>query len=339
MRYVLMLRIIRNCIVASLVLAGALLLSPAWTGQAWAQDKLARVGILSFFPVTDGLSKEWWMDLFPRNLADRGWIEGKTVSFEYRSANGDPSRFVKAATELAALEVDVIIASSAPALQAAYAATQTIPIVAIDWTTDPVAAGYIQSYARPGGNVTGVFLDAPELAGKWFGLLQLMIPDLSRVAVLWDPAPGANVQQAVRNVAKSLGLKLQVFEVRKPQDIDQAFSDMRGRPQAVILLPSPMIHGESARLAKLALQYRLPAASMDPSFPHAGGMLSYGPEPVSANARFAGLAAKILNGRKPAEIPVERPTEFRLLVNQKAAEALGITVPQSVLLSADEVIR
>lgn len=237
------------------------------------------------------------------------------------------------------LKVDVIVADSAPTLRAAHAATRAIPIVAFDYTTDPVAEGYIQSYRRPGGNVTGVFLDAPEFAGKWFELLKAMIPGLSRVAVLWDPAPGATHLRAVRTVAGSLNIKLQVLEVRKPADIDTAFSAISEGTQAVIILPSPMTYGQIARLARLALKHRLPATTMNPEFASTGGIIAYGPAPDLADVRIAIMVAKILSGSKPAHVPVERPTTFQLVVNLKTAKALGITIPQSILLRADEVIR
>jgi putative ABC transport system substrate-binding protein len=327
-------------VAALLLLAIALLISPGWTGEVWGQTKLARVGILTFSAIDD--DNAWWqtwMELIRHKLSDRGWIEGKNISFEYRNAHGDPSRFAEAAVALVGLKVDVILAPSAPAVRAAYAATRTIPIVADDFTTDPIAEGYVESYARPGGNVTGVFLDAPEFAGKWFELLKAMVPDLSRVSVLWDPGPGANHLQAVRSVARSLDIKLQVLEVRKPDDIDRAFSTLRGRSQAAIILPSPMIYWQSARLARLALTHRLPATSMAREFAIAGGVIAYGPEVTSTWERHADLVAKILSGSKPAELPVERPTKIQLVVNLKTAKTLGITIPQSILLRADEVIR
>jgi putative ABC transport system substrate-binding protein len=332
-------RHVNNRVAAVLVFAIALLTSPGWTGEAWGQTKLARVGILTFLADTDDPTWDYWMGLFRSNLADQDWVEGKTVSFEYRNAHSDPSQFAGAAAALAALKVDVILAASAPSLRAAYAVTRTVPIVAWDYTTDAVAEGYVESYARPGGNVTGVFLDAPEIAGKWFELLKAMVPDLSRVAVLWDPGPGSTHLQAVRSVAKIFDTDLQVLEVRKADDIDRAFSSLRGRPQALIILPSPMIYGQSARLARLALKHRLPATSMDPEFANSGGALAYGPEVTSTIERLAILVAKILDGSKPAELPVERPTRIQLVVNLKTAKTLGIKIPQSILLRADEVIR
>ena len=279
------------------------------------------------------------MELIRRTLADRGWIEGNNVSFEYRNAHSNHLGFAEAAEALVGLEVDVILAPSAPAVRAAFAATRTIPIVTGDYTTDPVAAGYVQSYARPGGNVTGVFLDAPELTGKWLELLMALIPDLSSVAVLWDPGPGTTHLQAVRSVTDALDIKLQVLEVHKPDDIEKAFAALRGQPQAVIILPSPMIYQQSVRFARLALQHRLPATAFSHEFAVAGGALAYGPDDPSTSERTAVLVAKILGGANPAELPVERPAKIRLVVNLKTAKALGITIPQSILLRADEVIR
>jgi len=333
-------RDMKNRLAAVLLLAGAALASLAWTGPAFGQAKPARVGILTFSAVTDESRRKFpWMESFRRTLADRGWIEGKNVSFEYRSARDDPSQFAAAAVALAEINVNVIMTDGTPALRAAAAATRTIPIVAIDFTSDPIAEGYAESYAQPGGNVTGVFLDAPEFAGKWFELLRAIVPDLSRVAVLWDPGPGANHLHAVRSVAGSLDIKLQVHEVRKPDNLGRAFSVLRGQSQAVIILPSPMIYSQSERLAKLALDHRLPATSMARAFADAGGIIAYGPDARLVGKRIAVFVAKNLDGRKPAELPVERPTTFRLVVNLKTAKALGITIPQSILLRADEVIK
>jgi putative ABC transport system substrate-binding protein len=288
--------------------------------------------------VADKTGWAHFLVLFRRTLADRGWVEGKNVTFEFSSAHDDPSRFAAAAQTLVESDVDVVWAVSAPALRAAHAATRTIPIVGIDYTADPIAEGYVQSYGRPGGNVTGIFLDAPDFAGKWFELLQAMIPELSSVAVLWDPAPGTTHLLAARKIAKSLDIRLQILEVRTPDDIDNAFAAI-GKSQAVIILPSPMIYNESVRLARLALTHKLPAISFAREFAVAGGAVAYGPEDNSATESLAVLVAKILGGANPAELPVERPTRIQLLVNGKTAKALGITIPQSILLRADEVIK
>ena len=248
----------------------ALMASTALSGDCFAQTRAARVGILSFSAIERDRNLQAVMPVFKRALADRGWVDGKNVTFVYGDAGSDPVRFAAAAVELSKADVDVIFATSAPALRAAHAATKTIPIVAGDFTTDPVAEGYIESFGRPGGNITGIFLDAPEFAGKWFEILQAMVPDLSRVSVLWDPGPGTTHLQAVRSVAASLGVKLQVLEVKKPANLDHAFSSLSGPPQALILLPSPMIYNQSARLARLASEHNLLAVSMAREFATAG---------------------------------------------------------------------
>lgn len=318
----------------------AFLATPGLIPQAMGEDKLPVVGVLSFF----GRSHESAWDRlgvqpFRESLAKLGWVDGKTVRFEFADANGDPLLFAKAAKKLVERKVDIIMAYSAPALRAAFAATRSIPIVGADLTTEPVAEGYVQSYSRPGGNVTGLFLDAPEFAGKWFELLKQLEPGLSRVAVLWDPAPGTNHLDAVRSVAGSLNITLQILEVREPGDIDAAFSAMSKKTQAVVILPSPMNFWQSARLAKLALEHRLPATSMALEFAKAGGAISYGPDTTPVFQRSAAIVSKILNGANPGDVPVERPSEIRLVVNVKTAKSLGIAIPQSIVLRADEMIR
>src|SRR5262249_32761230 len=250
-------------------------------GPVWAQAKIPRVGILTFIAATDDPTLRLWMEPFRSTLAEHGWIQGKSVVFEHRSALGDPSRLAEVAAELVQLKVDVIWASGAPLVRAAHATTRSIPIVAVDFTTDPVAEGYVETYGRPGGNLTGVFLDAPEFAGQWFQLLKAMIPRLSRVLVLWDPSPGTAHLHAVQEFAKSLRIQLQVIEVRNPRDIDKAFSALRGNPQAVIILPSPLMYLQNEQLATLAMKRRLPGTSMAHAFAEAGGTIAYGPERIA----------------------------------------------------------
>jgi putative ABC transport system substrate-binding protein len=300
---------------------------------------MARVGILvTPLAATEAAMAEYY-EPFRRMLAREGWIEGKNVVLEYRSAHGNPPRFDQPAEELVGLQVDVIYANSAPATRAAYKATRSIAIVGLDYTNDPVAAGYAESYGRPGRNLTGFFLDAPEFAGKWLELLRAIVPGLSRVAVLWDPSPGTTHLSAIQGAARSFGVQLQVLEVHKVEDIDKAFSAFRPQTQALIVLPSPMTWAQSPHLAELAMRHRLPAASMADQFADSGGMLSYGPDGANANERCAVLVAQVLRGAKPGDLPVERPTKFSLIVNLKAAKALGLRIPESVLVSADKVIR
>lgn len=329
----------KDRILACLLVAALAVSTAGWSGEARSQTNVKRVGILSFFELADAPEWQSYLDAFRGALAGQGWVEGQNVAFEFRGANSDPSKLGATAEALVTQKVDVIWAVSAPALRAAHLATRTIPIVAIDYTADPVAEGYVENYGRPGGNVTGVFLDAPEFAGKWFELLRAMIPDLSRVAVLWDPAPGATHMKAARNIAKALNIRTQVLEVRTPEDIDKAFVAMGEPPQALIVLPSPMIYAESPHLARLALKNHTLAISFARAFANAGGAIAYGPDDIAAVVGLAELVAKVLGGAKPAVIPVQRPTKIQLIVNLKTAKTLGITVPDSVLLRADEVIR
>lgn len=325
---------------AVLLLTIASLTSLGSVEECSGQTKIARVGILAtpLAGTTDDAMQEYY-ESFRQVLAQHDWIEGKNVSFVYRSARGNPPQFAESAADLVRLNVEVIYANNAPATRAAYTATRTIPIIGLDFTNDPVAAGYAESYGRPGRNLTGVFLDAPEFASKWLELLRAVVPGLSRAAVLWDPSPGATHLSAVQAAAKALNIQLQVIEVRNLDGIDKAFSAFRPRTQALIILPSPMTWAQSPRLAELSMKHRVPAVSMADLFAQTGGTLSYGPDPVVANERCAVLMAQVLSGTKPGDLPVERPTKFKLVVNLKTAKALGLTVPSSVLVSADEVIR
>jgi putative ABC transport system substrate-binding protein len=318
---------------ALLLLTPVLLIAIGWTAESWGQAKLPRVGIVA------NRIQDPMFEVAERALASRGWINGKTVALEYRITGGDAVRIANATTELVGLKVDVLYCWSAPALRAAYAATHTIPIVAIDLTTDPVAAGYAESYRHPGRNVTGAFLDAPGIAAKWLELLKTIVPRLSRVAVVWDPAPGQVHLRAVQGAARSLGVEIQVLEVHKPEDIEKAFAAFRDRTQAAILLPAPLLYANNATSAAVAKKRRVPAIGLWREFTEAGGAISYGPYQPENIERSAALVASILGGSKPGDLPIERSTKFEFILNLKTIEALGITIPQSVLLQADEVIR
>jgi putative ABC transport system substrate-binding protein len=301
--------------------------------ECQAQARIPRVGVLA---LSEATLRQPWYASFTRGLAERGWVPGKNVVVEYRFARGEDSRFSDAAEKLVQLKVDVIFALSAPATYAAHAATATVPIVAQDYTNDPVAVGYAESYSRPGKNLTGVFLDAPDFAGKWIELLRAIVPGLKRVVVLWDPAPGATHLKAVQSAAQPFGLDLQVHEVRSPQDLEKAFAAFRGRPQALIILPSPMTWTHSARLAGLALKHRLPATSMARTFAESGGAISYGPDLVESIQRNAIQVAKILDGAKPGDLPIERPNKFNFVFNMKTIKALGLKIPDSLLPGAEQ---
>jgi putative tryptophan/tyrosine transport system substrate-binding protein len=304
-----------------------------------AQTGLPRVGIVTVGAAAETANTGRRLDLIRNALAARGWVDGDTVILEMRNALGNPARFAQFADDLVRRKVDVIWADSAPAVRAAYAATRTIPIVAWDFTTNPVAAGYAQSFAKPGGNVTGVFLDAPEFSGKWLELLKTIVPGLSRVAVLWDPVAGDTHVRALQSIAHTLDLRLRIVEVRRPQEIEGAAPRLRSGAQAVIILPSPMMSAESARLARLMARVRLPATSIFRSFAEAGGAIAYGPDQDVLAERVASIVTRVLRGAKPAELPIEQPTKFDLFINLSTVTALGLSVPDSLLARADKVIR
>jgi putative ABC transport system substrate-binding protein len=317
-----------------LALTALSLIATLCTEASWAQNKVLRVGILTV-GATQDILVPWY-----QTLRELGWVEGKNVAFEHRTAAGDPTRIAEPVAELVRLKVDVLYAVGPPSVRAAFAVTRDIPIVALDLETDPVAAGYVRSLSRPGGNLTGFFLDAPELAGKWLELLKAIAPSVSRIVVLRDPTSGPVQLDAVRNAAPVLGVKvIQVLDINTPEDIDNVPSAFRGRPQAMIILPSPMIWEQSERLAQLTARYRLPTVSMFGRFVDAGGLVCYGPDGDDAFATSAVLVAKILSGAKPGDLPVERSTKFLLWVNLKTATDLHLTVPDTVLVGANKVIK
>jgi len=327
-----------QCIRLLLACTTFFLIATSWNVPGYAQTKIPRVGILVVNPRGSAAIQQFFEPL-PRTLSEHGWDAGKNVLFEFRDAGGDPTHLSDPAAELVRLKVDVLFPVGPPSVRAAFAATQDIPIVAHDLETDPVAAGYAQSYGRPGRNLTGLFLDSPDLTGKWLELLKAMVPHLSRVVVLFDATSGPVPLNAVRTAAPAVGVKLQVLEIHKPEDIDRAPSAFGGRVQAMIALPSPMMYGENAHLAKLAKKHRLPAISMFVPFADAGGLLAYGPNMASTVEQCAVLLAKVLSGAKPGDLPIERPTKFDFVLNLKTARDFHLTVPDTVLFRADRVIE
>ena len=283
-------------------------------------------------------------EAFRQGLRDLGYVEGRNLVIEYRDAEGKVERLPALAAELVALKVDVIVASGTLAALAAKQATRTLPIV-FSPAADPVASGLVTSLARPGGNVTGLSLLNSELVGKWLEQLKQAIPGVSRVAVLWQP--GAFGERTEKDMlkgaevaARALGVQLQFVEARGPEDFDRAFSDMtRARAGALTVLGSTMFVSERRRLVDLAAKNRLPAVYNVREFVDAGGLMSYGPNLADLFRRAATYVDKILKGAKPGDLPVEQPTKFELVINLKTAKALGLTIPQSVLVRADEVIQ
>jgi ABC-type uncharacterized transport system substrate-binding protein len=266
----------------------------------------------------------------------------RDMSFEIivRLANGDVSRLPALAMELVNDRVDAIVAAAPPAVQAAAGATTSIPVIAIDLESDPVASGFLRSLARPGGNVTGVFLDFPDFSAKCLQMLSESVPTLSGVGLIWDPTTGSLQLKAVQEAAQGLGINAQVFEARRAADIADAFYMLdRSRIQGVLLLSSPLIAGNPQLIADLAIRRNLPTISLFPEIARAGGLLGYGPDIQDLFRQVGTMARKVLQGTKVAELPAERPTRFQLVTNLKTAKALGLTVPETLLARADEIIE
>jgi putative ABC transport system substrate-binding protein len=277
---------------------------------------------------------------FQQGLRELGWLEGRNVVIEYRYSAGRSERLPPLAAELVRLKVDVIVANAALATLAAKQATATIPIVGVA-LSDPVGQGLATSLVRPGGNVTGLASLFPELAAKRLELLKETLPRVSRVAVLWNAANPGNVRQIeqVRLVAQALGLKLQSIQVRGPDDFQGAFTAMtRTRPEALVTLADPLTFTYRAEIVDFAAKSRLPAIHPFRESVEAGGLMAYGVDLPDMFRRAATYVDKILRGAKPADLPIEQPTKFDFVINLKAAQALGLTIPPSLLARADQVI-
>jgi putative tryptophan/tyrosine transport system substrate-binding protein len=307
---------------------------------------IPRLGVLNPNPPPLSLAEAPWMARdsgilgLQQGLRELGYVEGQTIAIEARYAEGHAERLPALAAELVRLQVDVIFTASPAGVRAARQATGTVPIVAIDLETDPVASGLVASVARPGGNLTGVFLDMPELSGKWLQLLQEALARPTRVAVLGDPTINAPQFRAMEVAAQRLAVPLLPLEVHGPDEFERAFDTAStGDAGALILLSSPWVSFHGRRLAELAAQHRLPAMSLFLGFAEAGGLLAYGPSAADMARRCAVFVDKIIKGAKPSDLPIERPTTFRLVINLKTAQALGLTIPPSLLFQADEVLR
>ena len=320
---------------AALFLALGLLWSPLSAG-AQPVAKFPAIGYLE-----PGSLSAHPLEAFRQGLRDLGYVEGKNIAIEKRAAEGKPGRLADLAAELVRLKVEVIFALSPPAIRAAKNATRTIPIV-FAGAANPVASGFVASLARPGGNLTGLTLLGPELSGKRLELLTETAPGVSRVGVIWNPAnPAAEpMLKETEAAARTLGVRLQPLGVRDPAQLDSAFAAMtRERAGAFSVLPDPILHSQRTRIAELAAKSRLPAIYYAKDYVEAGGLMAYGASFPELFRQAATFVDKILKGAKPADLPVEQPTKFELIVNLKTARALGLTIPQSILLRADRVIR
>ena len=312
----------------------SLLTAPLAVDAQQPARELPRIGVLMFTPMTTAAQ-----DGFRQGLRHHGYLEGQNILVEWRSAEGRTDRAHAVAAEFVRLKVSVIVAEFTPAVQAAKNATQTIPIVMAP-AGDPVASGLVASLARPGGNITGLSNIAAELSGKRFELLRELIPGVARVGLLIhgaDPLDKTFVDET-RTAAARAGIQVHVASVPRPEDLDVALLGMtRERVGAVIVqgnLPVPV-----RQIAQSALRHRLPSMSLLSQFPEAGGLMSYGASLIDIQRRAATYVDKILKGARPADLPVESPTTFELVINRKTARALGLAVPASALLRADRVIE
>jgi putative ABC transport system substrate-binding protein len=308
--------------------------------SVWAQQpkKIFRIGYLSVLSPSSDSAR---IDAFRQGLRELGYVEGKSFTIESRYAEGKLGRLPQLAGELARLQPDVIVAAGSTAIRAAKNATKLIPIV-MAHGSDPVALGYVASLARPGGNITGLTHLAPELGGKRLELLKAMIAQLAHVAVLTDPGTGGHGPQMkeLEVAAPALGLQLQAVEIRAPNELESAFSAiMAGRAGAFIGLQQPTLDRLRQRIVDLAAKNRLPGMYPNDEYVESGGLMSYAADIVAMFRRSAVYVDKLLKGANPAELPVEQPTKFELVINLKAAKQIGLTIPPNVLARADKVLK
>ena len=308
--------------------------------RAGAQQPLnARIGYLD---LSTRSSSTGYLEAFRQEMNTLGWIEGKNITIDYRFAEQEPKRLANLAAELVSLKVDVILCASTPPVLAAKKATTTIPIV-MAVSGDAVASGLVVSLARPGANITGLTSFTGELAGKRLEILKETVPKLARVGVLWfSGGPGISQRLQLTEIkAAALGLDLKVEEIELDlKDLDNAFQTAIGKQlHAITLASATVIFTERKRIVELATKYRLPAVYSDAAFVDEGGLLSYANDRMHQYRRAAFYVDKILKGAKPADLPVERPTKFELVINLKAAKQIGLTIPPNVLARADKVIK
>jgi len=319
----------------SVVLAVSLF-GPPLTAVAQSLAKVPRVGYLS--PVSAGAPG---YSILRQSLRELGYVEGQNIAFQESFAEGYSNRMPALAAELVRQHVDVIVAASPPAIRAAKEATNAIPIVMITGD-DPVRSGFVASLARPGGNITGVTFLHVDLFAKNMELLKQLVPSIRRVAFLWDPSMPTTSEDLtkVEAAARALDLQLQVVAARGASDYDRAFTQMtQKRADALVVATTPTFIQDRHSIIRLAAMHRLAAAYGFKEDAEAGGLLSYGPRQADYVRLAATYVDKILKGAKPADLPVEQPTKFELVINVKTAKALGLTIPQSLLVRADEIIQ
>jgi putative tryptophan/tyrosine transport system substrate-binding protein len=310
-----------------------------WPLGARAQQP-AKLRTIGFMGSGTASSQSEWTAAFLQRLHELGWSEGRNIAIEYRWAEGRSERFAEIAAEFVRLKVDLILTHNTPPTLAAKRATSAIPIV-FATAGDPVGTGIVASLARPGGNITGLSSEAPDTASKRLGLLRELVPGLQRLAILADTgnAYAALEERKIGDAARTLGVEVATFEMGRAADIDPAFDTMKGHAQALYVLPVALAFVNRVRINTLALAARLPTLYLVREYVDAGGLMSYGPNWPDMWRRAADFVDKILRGAKPGDLPVQAPTKFELVINLKTAKGLGLTVPPSLLASADEVIE
>jgi putative ABC transport system substrate-binding protein len=311
----------------------------AWPLVARAQQP-EKQRIIGFSGQSTRSAESDWVAAFTQRLRELGWIEGRTIAIEYRWSEGRTERFVQIANEFVRLKVDVIVTSGTPQVLAAKQATSIIPIV-FSTAGNPVANGLVSSLARPGGNVTGLSSQTDDLAGKRLELLREVVPSLRQVAILANVGNPVSVLELreVQVAARALGLEFDALEIRRSEDIGPAFEALKGRAEALYVCPDGLVNANRIRINTSVLTARLPTMHGYRDYVEAGGLMSYGANYPDLFRRSAEYVDKILRGAKPGDIPVEQPTKFDLIINLTTAKALGLTIPQSVLARADEVIE
>jgi putative tryptophan/tyrosine transport system substrate-binding protein len=308
----------------------------AWPLAAAAQPVASRAPRIGFIQANPGEN----VTAFMQGLRDAGYVDGQNATIETRHYVTTPERLDDIARELVALKCDVIFAAAPYAIQAALRATSAIPIVGIDLESDPVASGWARNLASPGGNLTGVFLDLPELGGKQIELLKDAVSVLSRPGVLWDATIGAVQFRATETAARMAGITVISLPINRSEDLKNAFDTAaHERLDGIIVLTSPFIFLQRVKIADLALANHHATISIFTQFPRSGGLMAYGPNLPEMYKRAGGYVDRILKGAKVGDLPIERPTRFELVINIKTAKALGLTIPGSLLARADEVIE
>jgi putative ABC transport system substrate-binding protein len=330
---------LRNAVLGlSLVLAVGPMMFPD-TARAQPPAKIYRIGYIVFASPEE---QTHMTKAFEDAMRELGYVEGRNVVFERRFAYGKQERLPELAAELVKLGVDVIVTGANPVIAAVKQATTTVPVV-MSISRDAVAAGFVASLARPGGNITGLASDpTPEVLGKDLEIFKEVVPQAQRVALLWNPLPpGADTYRKVaESVARRLGVTLQVVEIRGRSELEAAFSAMaRERADGVWVLPDPLTFTARTQVVTLAAKHRLPAVYWQREYVDSGGLISYGSNVADQFRRAASYVDRILKGAKPGDLPVEQAAKFELVVNIKTAKSLGLTIPQSVLLRADDVIQ